>query len=212
MDASTDYRRQWDTAHQRRLMRAEHVDPRLRKFVSAHYGAEPDRIAYSGRRLSVLDVGCGTGISAVWLSERGWHVDAIDVSPNAIARARQYRVERSAPPVGFSVCDICSFPCTGPQYDLIVDIRSLENMPRGDTKIALRVIWRLLRYGGRFFSLTASDKRDDGLTECGVVRKPDHGELCGLLDRAGFTSYAAGRSMQLESGRRVDDWMVEAIR
>lgn len=35
-----------------------------------------------------LDVGCGEGADAVWLAQQGWHVTAIDVSANALARAR----------------------------------------------------------------------------------------------------------------------------
>ena len=36
-----------------------------------------------------LDVGCGEGGDAVWLAKNGWTVTGIDISPRAIARARQ---------------------------------------------------------------------------------------------------------------------------
>ncbi|MFD2416848.1 class I SAM-dependent methyltransferase [Amycolatopsis pigmentata] len=38
----------------------------------------------------VLDVGCGEGADAVWLSSRGWDVTALDVSGVALDRARSH--------------------------------------------------------------------------------------------------------------------------
>jgi SAM-dependent methyltransferase len=35
---------------------------------------------------SALDVGCGEGADAIWLSERGWRVTAVDISPVALQR------------------------------------------------------------------------------------------------------------------------------
>jgi ubiquinone/menaquinone biosynthesis C-methylase UbiE len=40
-----------------------------------------------GSRL--LDLGCGTGIDAVFLANRGRHVVAVDVSPEMVARTRE---------------------------------------------------------------------------------------------------------------------------
>ena len=70
---------------------------------------EPDKVMWSGRpngRLvaevsdltpgRALDVGCGEGADAIWLSRRGWMVTAIDISDVAVARARE-AAERPAP-------------------------------------------------------------------------------------------------------------------
>ena len=35
-----------------------------------------------------LDVGCGEGADAIWLTEHGWHVTAVDISAVALERAR----------------------------------------------------------------------------------------------------------------------------
>lgn len=69
-------------------------------FWEAHYGRSEQ--IWSGRVNPVLaqvaatlpagralDVGCGEGGDAVWLAEQGWHVEAIDISPTALARARR---------------------------------------------------------------------------------------------------------------------------
>ncbi|MCK9923913.1 class I SAM-dependent methyltransferase [Frankia sp. AgPm24] len=35
---------------------------------------------------TVLDLGCGTGGDAIWPAGQGWQVDAVDISPTALAR------------------------------------------------------------------------------------------------------------------------------
>ena len=68
------------------------------QFWEQHYG-ESDRV-WSGRvnvRLAevaeslepgdALDLGCGEGADALWLTERGWHVVAVDISQVALQRA-----------------------------------------------------------------------------------------------------------------------------
>ena len=43
------------------------------------------------RPCRALELGCGTGASAVWLAQQGFDVTALDLSPLAIERARQRR-------------------------------------------------------------------------------------------------------------------------
>ncbi|MCW2623098.1 MAG: methyltransferase type 11 [Frankiales bacterium] len=42
---------------------------------------------------TALDVGCGEGADAVWLSRAGWQVTALDVSEVALERARRHAAE-----------------------------------------------------------------------------------------------------------------------
>lgn len=52
-------------------------------------GALVDEVAGLGLG-RVLDVGCGEGADAAWLSLRGWDVTALDVSGVALDRARTH--------------------------------------------------------------------------------------------------------------------------
>ncbi|MET8353197.1 MULTISPECIES: class I SAM-dependent methyltransferase [unclassified Micromonospora] len=38
---------------------------------------------------TALDAGCGTGAGAMWLASHGWHVTAVDIAPEALARAAE---------------------------------------------------------------------------------------------------------------------------
>jgi SAM-dependent methyltransferase len=61
--------------------------PVLTERVSALFDREEDghRPPYG----PVLDLGCGSGIWAVKLAERGWQVTGVDLVPKALRRARQ---------------------------------------------------------------------------------------------------------------------------
>ena len=43
---------------------------------------------------TALDVGCGEGADAIWLTQQGWQVTALDISATAIERARSAAAER----------------------------------------------------------------------------------------------------------------------
>jgi SAM-dependent methyltransferase len=66
-----------------------------------------------------LDVGCGTGTNALWLSTHGFDVLGVDVSPLAIKRARAKMRDRSRG-CRFEVRDFLHDPPQGP-FDLVFD-------------------------------------------------------------------------------------------
>lgn len=67
-----------------------------------------------------LDVAAGLGRNALFLAQRGWRVDAIDISPTALreaarrARARKLRVR-------WIVADLDRYPLARARYDLVVN-------------------------------------------------------------------------------------------
>lgn len=89
-----------------------------------------------------LDVACGAGRNAIHLARQGWTVDAVDVSPVALERARQ----RSRPcgerlPIRYLEQDLDAGFAGPGEYDLIVNIRYV-NLP------LLRSLIQRLRPGG----------------------------------------------------------------
>jgi SAM-dependent methyltransferase len=73
----------------------------------------------------VLDVGCGPGQLASYLSELGIAVTGIDFSPKAIAMAR-----KAAPAASFHVGDVLEARWYGDDYDAIVSTEVLEHVER----------------------------------------------------------------------------------
>ena len=63
-------------------------DENLVEFVGANRGQ-------TGR---AIDIGCGPGRNALFLAKQGWAVDAVDLSPIAVARLRAADDEPLLPP------------------------------------------------------------------------------------------------------------------
>lgn len=73
----------WEARYASAGMWSGRVNPTLEKIVSI--------LPATG---SALDVGAGEGADALWLSEQGFDVTALDASPTALARGEKERVRR----------------------------------------------------------------------------------------------------------------------
>jgi SAM-dependent methyltransferase len=96
-----------------------------------------------------LVVGCGLGDDAEELGRRGYAVTAFDVSPTAIARCRE-RFARS--PVCYRVADVLSLPGQWrDRFSLVVEINTLQSLPRADRPAAVAAIAATVAPGGLLF-------------------------------------------------------------
>lgn len=103
-----------------------------------------------------LDLGCGPGRNALHLAERGFDVDAVDLSPTAVAWARERAREAGrAGPDGrlrFHRGDafaLAGTALTGP-YDLVYDSGCFHHLPPHRRVSYLALLDRLLAPGGAF--------------------------------------------------------------
>src|SRR5690606_16631897 len=68
----------------------------------------------------VLEIGCGTGSTSVWLAQRGFDVTAIDVAPLAVERAQE-RARAAGVKARFLVADVLNLPDLGPPFEFFFD-------------------------------------------------------------------------------------------
>ncbi|WP_225846004.1 class I SAM-dependent methyltransferase [Streptomyces sp. HPF1205] len=102
-----------------------------------------------------LDLGCGPGRNALHLASLGFRVDGVDLSPAAVAWARE-QARDGAP----GIADRIRFDCgdafgpqgaelTGP-YDLVVDSGCFHHLPPHRRISYLALLERVLAPGGRY--------------------------------------------------------------
>ena len=129
--------------------------------LEARYRIEPVQLDRPGlRRLlahpsvprqgEVLELGCGTGEVSAWLTQMGYWVRGIDVSPMSVETARSKWHSRDRGPwfVADNVTRIRHYP--DPEFDIVIDARCLHCVVGADRAAALRSIRRVLRPGGIF--------------------------------------------------------------
>ena len=154
----------WDAAYRRGVVNWDpgEYDRHLPRVIR-EFEVKPGR---------VLDLGCGTGKSAIWLAERGFDATGIDLSPAAIEQARRSARRRGIdarfvvgrfpddfllPSAGAENLDAETPQDAGRKlgvYDLVVDRASIQHMDRGSGPGSiLEAVAALLRPGGLIYSL-----------------------------------------------------------
>jgi SAM-dependent methyltransferase len=85
------------------------------------------RLSFSATNPSALEIGCGTGVGACFLAERGFQVDGIDLIPTAIEIAVKVAAKRGLD-IHYQVQDICELAPEGARYDMVVDSYCLQGI------------------------------------------------------------------------------------
>ncbi|MFE4537444.1 class I SAM-dependent methyltransferase [Streptomyces scopuliridis] len=98
-----------------------------------------------------LDLGCGPGRNALHLASLGFEVDAVDLSPTAIAWAED-RAREAGANVAFHCGDVFDLADTalGGPYDLIYDSGCFHHLPPHRRISYLALLDRALAPGGHF--------------------------------------------------------------
>ena len=91
----------------------------------------------------ILDLGCGTGISARLLNEADFDVVGTDISPLFLKEAQKW----INPRLQYHVCDVVELPFESRSFDVICSNELIEHLPDVDT--ALTEMIRVVRPGGR---------------------------------------------------------------
>ena len=101
-------------------------------------------------RPRILDVGCGTGDSSVYLAQHGWHVTGVDFVPKALEKARA-KARAAGVPVDFIHADVTHLSRAGvdTKFQLIVDNGCLHGMSGGDRDLYVQEITAAAARGAR---------------------------------------------------------------
>ena len=118
---------------------------------------QPALIAVAGQITgSVLDAGCGTGETALYLASRGCKVTGIDFLEEPIRRAKLKAAERGLTST-FLVMDALALKDLPEQFDNAVDSGLFHVFSDADRLVYVEGLATVLKPGGRLFLLCFSD-------------------------------------------------------
>ncbi len=105
-----------------------------------------------GSPLHFLEMGCGAGPNLIWLAQKGSRVSGVDISPTALALARENLKragceDRVVELVEASVIDV---PFRDASFDGIIEACVFQHLNRSDRQQAFEQVRRLLKAGGVF--------------------------------------------------------------
>lgn len=101
----------------------------------------------------VLEIGCGTGTTALRLAHRVRRLHATDVSPQMVAIAQEKLAATPVAQLDFAVLDAAGAARQAPQaYDVVLAFNVLHLLP--DLDGGLDAVWQALQPGGFFISKT----------------------------------------------------------
>ena len=100
-----------------------------------------------------LDVGCGTGTNIIYLAQHGFEAAGIDISVQAIARAKAKlrKAGVSAQVAVANLLDHAHLPVNGP-FDFVMDIGVMHIFEEPDRRRYAATVAGLLRPGGYHFT------------------------------------------------------------
>ena len=122
---------------------------------------QPAFAALAGRGLlsgRLLDAGCGTGEHALLAAAHGAQAVGVDVSPRAIARAREKAADRGLA-VRFEVGDALDFGSLGLTFDTVTDSGLFHVFDDGDRARYVASLAAALEPGGTCYLMCFSDRQ-----------------------------------------------------
>ncbi len=124
-----------------------------------------------------VDLGCGAGNYAVWLASKGFRMTGLDLSTSAIELAAGIAKQKDV------ACRFVARDITGIEegfdnaFDFAYDWEVLHHIfPEGRERYVMNV-HRMLRSGGKYFSLCFSEEEPPGFGGEGKYRKTPLGTM-----------------------------------
>ncbi len=198
----------------------------LIRFIARYFYSVPDR-----KKIKILDFGCGTGASSWYLAREDFCLYGIDGSKTAVDIVRE-RFGNEGLRGEFKVGDFIKTGYPDTFFDCIVDVTSIQHNTCGNIMKILEEIHRILKPGGRFFSMALNrDSYGYGLgekVEANTYRDIPSGPLAGrglihFFDEKELKELFAESKLEIisleMSERTLDDrtkkisqWVIEASR
>jgi ubiquinone/menaquinone biosynthesis C-methylase UbiE len=105
----------------------------------------------------VLDLCCGAGTNSVYMAGRGLEVTAMDISPKAVAYAKE-RAAQAGVDITFMVRSFLELPFPDGEFDLALDSGCFHHVLVDDRGAFIRGVHRVLKPGGKYLLICFSER------------------------------------------------------
>lgn len=137
----------WNEIHAERDL-GKYPTEHVVAFVTKTFGRVPDR-----KKVRVLDLGFGTGRNLKYLCEQGYSASGIEGSVHGVKRAEAFLASAGlkVPMAAGDMTDLSMFP--DGSFDLVIDVRSMSNVPRSAVSRVVAEVRRVLAPQGYFLTM-----------------------------------------------------------
>jgi SAM-dependent methyltransferase len=106
---------------------------------------------------SIVDIGCGSGEIAAWLSQQNYQATGFDFSQSAIDIAKKTygKIQNQ---LEFKVVDICRDVAVAPKFDAFFDRGCFHTIPKNFSQDYVKTIISYARMKAKFLLLYATNK------------------------------------------------------
>jgi cyclopropane fatty-acyl-phospholipid synthase-like methyltransferase len=104
----------------------------------------------------VLDIGCGSGDTIIYLAGKGYDVTGIDFVPRAVDITSR-RARKAGLTIPLLVHDALRLVDLGETFDTVIDAGLFHNLSDGNRRRYAKSLASILKKGGSYFMLCFSD-------------------------------------------------------
>jgi len=105
-----------------------------------------------------LDICCGAGTNTVYMASKGFVVSAIDISPRAIAIAKE-KAKKAGVKINFKTGSSVELPYGDEEFDFVFDMGCFHHIYPEDRERFIEGVHRVLTKGGKYF-MTCFSRRN----------------------------------------------------
>jgi len=167
----------YDASYRQKGFAAQRLHPNeeLLRFFGRHYFSLSTE---KRRSIRVLEVGCGSGANLWMIAREGFDAHGIELSSDGIDLC-EAMLAHWGTAASVKIGDMTAMPYPNRSFDAVVDVFSSYCLDERGFALFLDEVRRLLRPGGRFFSLTPG-KASDAFRDPGPSRLLDPSTLDGI--------------------------------